>query len=206
VGFFAEQREVWGWLRETTRRAKTGSSTPLSVLNLFAYTGGSTFACALEGAAVTHVDASKTAVAWARRNALLSGLEVAPVRWIVDDVVAFTAREGRRGRAYDGVVLDPPSYGHGAGGQRWTLADGLPSLLDACLVAAPRPAFLVLTAHSEGVTPDDLAEALAAAFSRAGMPRAGTRVEALELELEAESGAVATAGVMARWRGNSGQR
>src|SRR5205823_4346165 len=138
------------------------------VLNLFGYTGGSTLAAATAGAQVTHVDASRPAVAWARRNATLSEMGGAPIRWIVDDALGFVEREGRRGRRYDALVLDPPSYGHGPRGERWTLQDQLPVLLDAALRLLPEPSFVALTAHAEGLAPDDVAAALAAAFARAG--------------------------------------
>ena len=173
---------------------------PPTVLNLFAYTGGSTLAAALSGAAVTHVDASRSAVAWARRNAALSGLADAPIRWIVDDALAFVGREARRGRRYDGIVLDPPSYGHGPNGERWTIDQHLPTLLDACLSVAAEPGFVLLTAHAEGMRPQDAEDALCEAFIRAGRRRDAGRVEGGALELRAESGVSAPAGVYARWR------
>ncbi len=128
VGLFPEHAAMLPWLREQAAAA--------TVLDLFAYTGLSTLAMAAAGAAVTHVDAARTAVTWARRNAELSGLEDRPVRWIVDDALTFVEREARRGRRYDGVVLDPPSYGHAGGGRTWRLEEDLPALLD---VAAARP-------------------------------------------------------------------
>jgi 23S rRNA (cytosine1962-C5)-methyltransferase len=190
VGFFAEQIPVWRWLRQ---RAAD------SVLNLFAYAGGSTLASAAAGASVTHVDATRSAVAWARRNAELSGLGTAPIRWIVDDALAFTAREARRGRRYGGVVLDPPSYGHGPKGEHWMLGDHVPGLLDACLSAAAPDAFILLTAHAEGWLPSDAEAELDDAFVRAGRGEHAAGIEAEALELHAASGAVAPAGVMARW-------
>jgi len=173
---------------------------PPTVLNLFAYTGGSTLAAAVAGAAATHVDASRSAVAWARRNAALSGLADAPIRWIVDDALAFVGREARRGRRYDGIVLDPPSYGHGPNGERWTLDQHLPALLDACLSVAAEPGFVLLTAHAEGMRPRDAEDALRDALIRAGRRRDAGRVEGGALELRAESGVSAPAGVFARWR------
>src|SRR5439155_23045706 len=140
---------------------------PHTFLNLIAYTGGATYAAAASGAAVTHVDASRATVAWARRNAELSGLAAAPIRWIVDDALAFVRREGRRGRRYDGLIVDPPSYGHGSHGERWTLADHLPSLLDAALALAPDPAFVLLTAHTEGLAVVALGGMLEEALERA---------------------------------------
>ena len=184
----------------TTPEVAPVTPAPPAVLNLFAYTGGSTLVAAANGAAVTHVDSSRPAVAWARRNADLSGLSGAPVRWIVDDALAFVAREARRGRRYDGLILDPPSYGHGPGGELWTLTDHLPVLLDACLAIASRPGFVMLTAHAEGLRPADLAGALADAFDRAGRPADAPGIEAGALQLRARSGASAPAGAYARWR------
>ena len=187
VGLFPEHATLWPFLVE----ALAGLEAP-AVLNAFASTGATTLALARSGASVTHVDAARPSVAWARRNAALSGLEGAPVRWIVDDVLTFTRREARRGRRYDGFVLDPPSYGHGTGGRRWELADALPDLLDAVAAVAADDAFLLLTAHTTGITADDLGEALDDAFHGRG------RVIAEPLELEAGSGAILPAGVAAR--------
>jgi 23S rRNA (cytosine1962-C5)-methyltransferase len=195
VGFFAEQIPVWVWLDEQVHAA----GRPVSVLNLFAYTGGSTLASARAGASVTHIDASRSAVAWARRNAELSDLASAPVRWIVDDALAFVRREARRGRRYDGVVLDPPSYGHGPRGERWTLDDQLPELLDAAIAVAASDAFILATAHPEGWRPSDLAAHLEDAFDRAGRGQDARAIESAPLELQARSGAMAPAGIVARW-------
>ena len=131
IGLFPEQAPMWRWLADRTRPAS-------SVLNLFGYTGGATLAAARAGATVVHVDASRPAVAWARRNAALSGLADRPVRWIVDDATSFVAREHRRGRRYDGLILDPPSYGHGDGGRAWRLESG-PRAAPRCRRRAPRP-------------------------------------------------------------------
>jgi 23S rRNA (cytosine1962-C5)-methyltransferase len=121
------------------------------------------------------------------------------VRWIVDDALAFVRREARRGRRYDGIVLDPPSYGHGPDGRRWTLDDQLPDLLDGCLAVAAEEAFVLLTGHAEGWLPDDYAAALAEAFVRADRRRDATGIEAEALELRARSGAAVLAGAAARW-------
>ena len=190
VGLFPEQGPNRAWVRDLM----TGLREPPLVLNLFAYSGAMTLSAAASGATVTHVDGARPAVGWARRNAQLSGLADRPIRWIVDDVEGFVAREARRGRRYDGVVLDPPSYGHGAGGRSWRLSERLPSLLEACAdLSGPRPAFVVLTAHTPGFWPDRLAETLAAAFHR----RAAD-VDAGELGLRARSGAHLRLGAYAR--------
>ena len=137
VGWFPEQAANRRWIREelaglsrSGRRGRGPDVEPPAVLNLFGYTGGSTLAAVAAGARVTHVDGARTAVAWARRNAELNGLADRPVRWIADDAVAFARRERRRGRRYAGIVLDPPSYGHGPGGHDWRLERDLPGLLE----------------------------------------------------------------------------
>ena len=189
VGLFPEHVALWPWLR----RALAGRPEP-DVLHLFAHTGATTVALARAGARVTHVDASRPAIAWARRNAALSGLADTPVRWIVDDAVAFTRREARRGRRYAGIVLDPPSFGHGPGGSRWELGEALPELLDACAAVARDDVFVLLTAHTTGLEPGALAEALEEAFD----PGPGATLEADRLEERATSGAILPLGVVAR--------
>lgn len=187
VGMFPEHALEWPFLRE----ALAGAEAP-SVLHLFAGTGATTLALARTGAAVTHVDASRPAVAWARHNAELSSLSHAPVRWIVDDALVFTRREARRGRRYDGIVLDPPSFGHGPGGRRWELRDALPDLLDAVAAVASDDAFVLLTAHTTGLVEDGLADALDDAFHGRGA------IATEPVELVATSGATLPSGVAAR--------
>lgn len=196
VGFFPEQIEPWAWLAPIVA-AMPGAR----VINLFAYTGGSTLVASRAGAAVTHVDAARSSVAWARRNAELSGLSAAPIRWIVDDALDFARRELRRGRRYDGIILDPPSYGHGPAGQRWTLEEHLTVLLDVCVaLLEPEPLFVLLTAHAEGLAAEDLAAALVGAFARAGRVTAPAGISFGNLSLHAESGRSAPAGVLVRWQ------
>ena len=138
---------------------------PLRVLNLFAYTGGSTLAAAQAGAEVVHVDAAANLIAWARRNAALSGLAAAPVRWIAEDAMKFVKRELRRGQGYDAVILDPPSYGHGAHGEIWRLARHLPRLLELCgQLTLGRRRFMLLTCHTPGFEPARLERMVAAAL------------------------------------------
>jgi 23S rRNA (cytosine1962-C5)-methyltransferase len=149
VGLFPEHLDALPWLRACVgQRAVAGP--PVAVLNLFASTGLATLALAAAGAEVTHVDASRPTVAWARRNADLSGLADRPIRWIVDDAVAFTRREARRGRRYAGIVLDPPTYGHGPGARAWRLEADLRGLLVACAGVVEADGFVLLTSH----TPD----------------------------------------------------
>jgi len=187
VGLFPEHLEFWPWLRDAV-----GDREGPTVLHLFASTGATTLALARAGAQVTHVDGSRPAVAWARRNAELSSLTGLPIRWIVDDALSFARREARRGRRYDGVVLDPPSYGHGPGGGRWELRNALPDLLDAVAAVATDDAFVLLTAHTSGLEPDDLGEALDDAFHGAAT------IATEHLAMTATSGAVLPLGVAAR--------
>ena len=153
-----------------------------------------TLAAAAAGATVAHVDASRPAVAWARRNAELSDLADRPIRWLVDDAETFVDREIRRGRRYDAVVLDPPSYGHGSHGSTWRLEDRLGGLLDRCAeLTGDDPVFALLTAHTPGFGSDRLADALARGFGRRP-----AEVEAGELGLRAASGARLRLGAWAR--------
>ncbi len=182
VGLYPEHRANLGWL-EARIGGRLGAGSPPAVLNLFAHTGLATLAAARAGAAVTHVDAARGVVAWARRNAELSGLAARPIRWLVDDAAAFVAREARRGRRYAGIVLDPPSFGH-ARGRRWRLADDLPALLAACRDIADDDAFVLLTAHTTGLEGADLA-----AMVRAARLSPSARLDGAALELTATSGA-----------------
>lgn len=199
LGLFPEHAAGIDWLERQVRSgAGVGAGRdgrPL-VLNLFGHTGLATLALARAGAEVVHVDAARPAVAWARHNATLNRLEGAPIRWIVDEAVAFCARELRRGRRYDGVVLDPPSYGHGAGGRAWRLEEDLPALLADCASLTGGEGFCLLTAHTPDHGPDRLADLLSAAYGRRP---AG--VEAGDLELRASSGAILPLGAFARLAG-----
>ncbi len=188
VGLFPEQVENWDWLAEQVR----SSPAPLRVLNLFAYTGASTLAAAAAGAEVTHVDAATNVVAWARRNAELSGLAAAPIRWIGEDAPTFVRRELKRGRHYDGIILDPPSYGHGPKGQVWKLEQHLLDLLRSCVaLAGGRPRFLLLTCHTGGFGPGNLASLVGDVLE--------TTVEGRELALATAAGNRLPSGALARW-------
>jgi 23S rRNA (cytosine1962-C5)-methyltransferase len=192
VGLFPEQHVSWDWLRTSIEPGAT-------VLNLFAYTGLASLVAAAGGASVVHVDASRPTVAWARRNAELSGLADRPIRWIVDDASAFVAREVRRGRHYDGVILDPPSYGHGRGGRgsAWRLDDDLAPLLDRCVELVDGPAgFVLLSAHTPWFDGDRLAGILGHAL---GLP--DRRLERGPLRLAARTGRALELGGFARWPG-----
>ena len=145
LGVFPECAAHWDWSADLVQRAKQS----IRVLNLFGYTGLATLASAAAGAQVTHVDASKKAVAWARDNQALSGLTEKPVRWIVDDALKFVQREGRRGNKYDGILLDPPKFGRGPKGEVWEVYKSLPNLLEACRqVLSEKPLFVVATVYA----------------------------------------------------------
>lgn len=192
VGLFAEQADNWDWIAKRVAAA----NRPLRVLNLFAYTGGSTLAAAAAGAEVTHVDAAKNVVAWARRNAEHSGLADAPIRWITDDATKFVKRELRREAQYDAVILDPPSYGHGARGEVWRLTRDLPRLLKLCgqITGAGR-AFVLLTCHTPEVGPAELEAYLADAI----FGHCGAGVQARPLEIVSATGRRLPSGLVARW-------
>ena len=150
TGLFPEQAANWDWFGQKIQEA----GRPVKVLNLFAYTGGATLAAAAAGAAVTHVDASKGMVTWARENAKSSGLEQAPIRWIVDDCMKFVQREQRRGNTYDVTIMDPPSYGRGPGGEVWKLEEQLYSLVTQCVpILSERPLFFLLNSYTTGLSP-----------------------------------------------------
>ncbi|MCJ7834762.1 class I SAM-dependent methyltransferase [Cuneatibacter sp. NSJ-177] len=150
TGLFPEQAANWDWFSEKIRKAKR----PVKVLNLFAYTGGATLAAASAGAAVTHVDASKGMVGWARENAKSSGLESAPIRWIVDDCIKFVEREIRRGNHYDGIIMDPPSYGRGPKGEIWKIEEAIHSLVQSCAkLLSEEPLFFLINSYTTGLAP-----------------------------------------------------
>jgi len=154
LGIFPEQKPFWAWIQETIRKAATSGKKDIKVLNLFAYSGGSTLAAARAGASVCHLDASKGMVAWARENAQLNGLEASPIRWIVDDVNKFLARELRRGNRYDAVILDPPSFGRGAQGEIFKIESDLHGVLSSCrALLTEDPLFVLFSCHTPGYTP-----------------------------------------------------
>jgi 23S rRNA (cytosine1962-C5)-methyltransferase len=180
LAFFPEQAANWAWLDARQR----GAGQPLKILNLFGYTGVASLVCAAAGAEVTHVDASKKAVAWARENAALSGLEDRPVRWIVEDARKYVAREVKRGNRYDGIILDPPKYGRGPTGEVWRLYEDLPELIGLCAqLLSNQASFLLLNAYAERISGVALASLLAEALEG----RAG-RVDWGELALMEEGG------------------
>ena len=150
TGLFPEQAANWDWFSELIKKA----GRPVKVLNLFAYTGGATIAAAAAGASVTHVDASKGMVTWAKENAASSGLADAPIRWIVDDCVKFVEREIRRGNHYDAIIMDPPSYGRGPKGEIWKIEESIHPLVKLCAqLLVDRPLFFLIKSYTTGLQP-----------------------------------------------------
>ena len=199
LGLFPEHLAMLPWLtaQVPNRAALDGPDEhQTTVLHVFAYTGLATLALAASGAAVTHVDSSRPTIAWARANAARSGLSDRPIRWIVDDATAFIHREIRRGRRYDGLILDPPSYGHGPAGQAWHLERDLPGLFAASARLVASNGFVLLTAHSPGFDGDRLAAGLALALRRSP-----NSFERGDLFVAAEDGRRLELGAFARWPG-----
>ena len=150
TGIFPEQATNWDEYAKMIAK----ENRELNILNLFGYTGGATLACAAAGAKVCHVDASKGVVAWGRENQQLSGLGDKPIRWIVDDCIKFVQREIRRGNKYDGIIMDPPSYGRGPNGEVWKLEDNIFQLLDLCSqILSDDPLFVAVNSYTTGVSP-----------------------------------------------------
>ena len=196
LGLFPEQRSQWEWIRETARRACDARRRPVQVLNLFAYSGGSTLAAALGGAEVCHLDASKGMVQWARDNAALNGLQEHPVRWIADDAHKFLCREARRERRYDAVILDPPTFGRGQNNEMYKIEKDLPETLRLCRdLLTPDPLFILLSAHTPGYSPMVLQNVLGQSVS--GL---GGATSSGEMLLTGAPGVLPTpCGAFARW-------
>ncbi len=192
LGVFPECAAHWDWSADLIQKSKR----PIKVLNLFGYTGLATLAAAAAGAQVTHVDASKKAVTWARDNQALSGLTEKPVRWIVDDALKFVQREGRRGNQYDGILLDPPKFGRGPKGEVWEIYKSLPNLLEACRqVLSDRPLFVVVTVYAVQASAIHVGQALQDMMSKFdGMVESGELVTR-----EQSAGRLLSQAVYARW-------
>lgn len=196
TGLFPEQAVNWDWF-STIIREQTDLGREIKVLNLFAYTGGATVAAAAAGAKVTHVDASKGMVNWAKENAASSGLENAPIRWLVDDCVKFVEREIRRGNTYDAIIMDPPSYGRGPKGEIWKIEEQIYSFIQLCMnILSKKPLFFLVNSYTTGLQPAVLTYML----SRELLPRFGGTVESDEIGLPISSdGLVLPCGASGRW-------
>jgi 23S rRNA (cytosine1962-C5)-methyltransferase len=192
TGIFPEQEPNWQWSRELIKNA----GRPVEVLNLFGYTGGASLAAAEAGAKVVHVDGSKSAVTWARENAEISGLKDKPVRWIVDDAREFVMREIKRGRKYDGIIMDPPAFGHGPNKELWKIEDHFLSLIGDCAaLLSDTPLFFLINGYSAGYS--------SIAYENNLLPikeKFGGTIEIGELAIEESgSGRLLPCGIFARW-------
>ena len=197
TGLFPEQAVNWDWfssiIKEETKKGKE-----VKVLNLFAYTGGATLAAAAAGAKVTHVDASKGMVNWAKENAAASGLSDAPIRWLVDDCVKFVEREIRRGNTYDGIIMDPPSYGRGPKGEIWKIEESIYPFLQLCMnILVEKPLFFLVNSYTTGLQPAVLTYMMSTQL----IPRFGGTVVADEIGLPVTSNdLVLPCGASGRWQ------
>ena len=193
TGLFPEQAANWDWFSNLIQNA----NRPIKVLNLFAYTGGATLAAAAAGASVTHVDASKGMVAWAKENAAASGLADAPIRYLVDDCVKFVERELRRGNTYDGIIMDPPSYGRGPKGEIWKIEDSIYPFIGLTeKLLSDKPLFFLVNSYTTGLQPAVLTYMLNTAVAR----RRGGHVVSSEIGLPVSAnGLVLPCGASGRW-------
>ena len=193
TGIFPEQAVNWDFAMKKIRAA----GRPIKVLNLFGYTGAASLACAKAGAQVCHVDASKGMVAWAKENAAASGLADRPVRWLVDDCMKFVQREQRRGNHYEGIIMDPPSYGRGPGGEVWKLDEQLYALVEMCIpIMSENPLFFLLNSYTTGLSPAVMEYLLGVLLQK----RFGGKVSSGEIGLPVtESGLVLPCGSTAIW-------
>ena len=193
TGLFPEQAANWDWFSERIRK----SGRPVKVLNLFAYTGGATLSAARAGAMVTHVDASKGMVGWAKENAAASGLSDAPIRWLVDDCTKFVERELRRGNTYDGIIMDPPSYGKGPKGEIWKMEENIwPFIELTSRLLSKDPLFFLISSYTTGLQPAVLSYMLNTSLVK----RFGGQVQAQEIGLPVRSnGLVLPCGASGRW-------
>ena len=197
TGLFPEQAVNWDWMRGELERWKLAHDRAPRVLNLFAYTGGASVACAAAGAEVVHVDAAKGMVNWAKDNAAASGLGGAPIRYIVDDCVKFVKRELRRGSRYDGVVMDPPSYGRGPTGELWKIENDLYPLVDDCAqLLSDTPAFFLINSYTTGLAASVLSNVL-----RVALPEGAVVSDEVGLPVERDN-LVLPCGSSGRWTPN----
>ncbi len=192
IGVFPEQASEWKWIEETITKA----GRPINVLNLFGYTGLASLAAARAGAKVTHVDGSRTTIAWAKENQALSGLDDKPIRWILDDAEAFVKREVKRGERYDAIILDPPAYGRGPKGEVWKVEEDLPKLLNLCKqVLTDEPLFIILNMYSTELSSLSLQNLL-----KDMMKNFNGNIEAGELALKQDDDQLLPLSIFAIWK------
>lgn len=194
TGIFPEQEKNWLWARR--KASECGRS--LNVLNLFAYTGGATVALAKDGHHVTHVDASKPSIAWAKENAAMNEIASDKIRWILDDAPTFVGRELRRGKTYDAIILDPPAYGHGPSGKAWRVERDLAPLLEWCVqLLSPTPSFVILNGYAQHDTTDSFHRLLLGILSHR-LPQKKAMIRGEELLLKAQDGRELSTGIVMR--------
>lgn len=192
TGIFPEQEQNWKWMRERGKKKK------LTVLNLFAYTGGATVSLAKDGHFVTHVDAAKPSIGWAKENAVLNNIPGDGIRWILEDAPLFASREKKRGKTYDAIILDPPAFGHSPSGKTWRIERDLAPLLEDCAaILSEKPSFLLLNGYADHDTPESFTKLLTAII-RSKSRHQNFRIEAKELLLTCEDGRKLSTGVVAR--------
>lgn len=194
TGVFPEQEQNWHWARATAKK----KGKPLTILNLFAYTGGATIALAKDGHFVTHVDSSRPSIGWAKENAALNSIAPDRIRWMLEDAPTFVAKEVKRGKKYDAIVLDPPAYGHGTAGKTWRVERDLAPLLENCaLLLSDSPAFIVLNGYAQNDTPDSFRRLLTGILhTKTSLKNFGIQSE--PLLLKAEDGRELETGIVAR--------
>ena len=196
TGLFPEQLSNWEWMRKIIKEQRASNKEQVKVLNLFGYTGGATLACADMGAEVCHVDGSKVAINWAKENAEISGLKNKPIRWILDDAAKFVKREIKRGKKYDGIIMDPPAFGHGPKGEMWKIEEQfIPFLKDCFEIISEEPLFFLINGYASGYSAIAYKNNLEYLVEKFG----GT-VEVGELTIEeSKNKRLLPAGIFARW-------
>jgi 23S rRNA (cytosine1962-C5)-methyltransferase len=197
TGVFPEQAVNWDWIQEVVGARKAKEDTKeIKILNLFAYTGGATLAATSAGAVVTHVDSAKGAIDWAHENFAASGFEGKPVRWIVEDAFKFITREAKRGNTYDGIIMDPPRFGHGNKGEIWKLEKDLPKLLQTCkTILSKTPLFVLLNAYTADLSPIAIGNAVTDLLA----PNGNSTIHELTLQ-ESSGKRLVPNGISVRWR------
>ncbi len=194
TGAFPEQEQNWQWAQVQSKK----SGKPLTILNLFAYTGGMSMALAKDGHFITHVDASKPAITWAKENAELNAIPKTGIRWILDDAPTFVAREKKRGKKYDAIILDPPAFGHSPTGKTWRVERDLAPLLEECSsLLTETPSFLLLNGYAHGDTPESFLRLLTGVFKKQ-RPELRFDIDVRELELVSLDGRKLSTGTVAR--------
>ena len=217
TGIFPEQSPNWDWIIETIKSA-SANGAKISVLNLFGYTGGASLAAAMAGAEVCHVDGSKVSIARAKKNAEISGLSSAPIRFILDDALAFVEREARRGKYYDAIIMDPPAFGRGPDGEVWKIEKSLPKLMEACKkILSPNPLFVLINGYAAGYSPVAYVNILSSLISGSSISgdqssdqataQSSEKIEFGELAImesnkDSVAGRLLPAGIFARFRRN----